>query len=300
MTNCHAHIEVDILNHHFDKRYEGFRLRFEDVIPELREYRAVGGFAICELTPMGLGRNPTRTLQVSKETEVMIVLGTGIYHEIFHPHEIVRMKSDQITEMFLRDINIGIENTGVKAGIIGELGTYTYEISKREKTVFIAAAQAAIESGLAISTHTHAGELAREQAVFLLSLGVKPKKIIIGHLDDKFPLRGEESLMRDLLSLGVWIQFDDIGFDYFSPTLGVQMPTDKARIELLSHLISDGFGDQILLGSDICKGSHLKAQGGPGFSHFAGSFYDAALQFGISEGAMKIMLIDNPVVALSF
>ena len=299
-TNCHAHVEVDVCAHHFDERYVNHRLRYEDVIPDLKEYKAGGGSTICELTPMGLGRNPSRIAQVSRETGVQIIMGTGIYHEAFHPYEIKNMDVDLITEMLIRDITIGIEDTGIKAGMIGEQGTYSSAITEREAIIFRASAAAAKETGVAISTHTHAGELGVEQAEFLLKEGVNPKKIIIGHLDDKSPLRAEVKLMRELLSLGVWIQFDDIGFDYYTPTLGVQMPSDQDRAEILAELIAEGFENQIVLGSDVCKASHLKSQGGPGFVHLVGNFPSIAKDYGISEATMKKLLIENPAQVLSF
>ena len=288
-TNCHAHVEVDVCTHHFDERYINHRLRYEDVIPDLIEYKTGGGSTICELTPMGLGRNPSRIAQVSRETGVQIIMGTGIYHEAFHPSEIKNMDVDLITEMLIRDITIGIENTGIKAGMIGEQGTYSSAITEREAIIFRASAAAAKETGVAISTHTHAGEL-----------GVSPKKIIIGHLDDKSPLQAEVKLMRELLSLGVWIQFDDIGFDYYTPTLGVQMPSDQDRAEILAELIAEGFENQIVLGSDVCKVSHLKSQGGPGFVHLVENFPSIAKNYGISEATMKKLLIENPAQVLSF
>jgi phosphotriesterase-related protein len=299
-TNCHAHVEVDVCAHHFDERYMNHRLRYEDVIPDLKEYKAGGGSTICELTPMGLGRNPSRIAQVSRETGVQIIMGTGIYHEMFHPYEIRNMDEDLITQMLIRDITIGIENTGIKAGMIGEQGTYTSAITEREAIIFRASATAAKETGVAISTHTHAGELGVEQAEFLLREGVSPKKIIIGHLDDKTPLRAEVKLMRELLALGVWIQFDDIGFDYFTPALGVQMPSDQDRVEILAEFIADGFENQIVLGSDVCKASHLKSQGGPGFVHLVTNFSTIAKDYGISEATMNKLLIENPAQVLSF
>ncbi len=300
ITNCHAHIEVDVCSHHFDERYLDHRLRFEDAVPELLEFKKFGGMTICELTPMGLGRNPSRVAEISRKTGVQIIMGTGIYHELFHPFEIRRMDVDSIAEMFIRDINVGIQNTGIRAGMIGEVGTYDHSITEREEIVFKASSIAALETGVAISTHTHAGKLALEQVELFLKEGVSADRIIIGHLDDRSPLESEVPLIYSLLDTGVWIQFDDIGFEYFSKTLGIQMPSDKDRLKVILSLIEDGFEDQILLGSDVCKSSHLKSNGGPGFVHFVKEFVSTAKDFGIPEVILKKLLIDNPAAALGF
>lgn len=299
-TNTHAHVEVDIAAHHLDERYLDYRMCFEDVIPELLDFKANGGKTICELTPMGLGRNPSRMVEVSKQTGVNIVMGTGIYHELFHPFHIRHLGEHEIAEMLIRDINEGIEDTKVKAGVIGEVGSYQNEISKREKVVFRACALASLETNAAISTHTHAGELAIEQASFFLDQGVMPNRLIIGHLDDRSPLEAEIPMLIELARMGVWVQFDDIGFQYYSHTLGAQMPSDEDRVKALINLIDSGFEGQILLASDVCKTKHLKSHGGPGFSHLVSSFVDIALGMGFSTNNIKTLLRDNPARAFSF
>lgn len=300
LTNSHAHIELDAGAHHSDLRYFDFRLRFEDVISELMDFKTFGGKTICELTPMGLGRNPSRMVQVSNQTGVNIIVGTGIYHETFHPFYVRQMGEHEIAEMLIRDVSVGIEDTKVKAGVIGEIGSYRHEITNREKVVFRACALASLETNVAISTHTHAGELALEQASFLLDQGVHPNRLIIGHLDDRSPLDAEIPLLLELAKMGVWIQFDDIGFEYFSHTLGVQMPRDEDRVLALMKLIDSGFESQILLGSDVCRTKHLKSHGGPGFSHLMSTFVDTAIRLGLSPKNLQSMLQDNPARAFSF
>jgi phosphotriesterase-related protein len=200
----------------------------------------------------------------------------------------------------VREFRDGVASTGVRAGVIGEQGTYADRINAREREVFLASADAALATGLAISTHTHAGELAAEQAELLLEAGVEPHKIIIGHMDDRSPLADQMDLFRNVLDLGVYLQFDDIGFSYYSPTLDVQMPTDQERAMILADLIQEGYLGQIVLGIDVCQARHLAARGGPGFAYLVRDFTEITAALGIDDAEMKRMLVDNPARALSF
>ena len=56
--------------------------------------------------------------------------------------------------MILNEIKFGVDDTGIKPGIIGEIGLDKSWVEGDEERVLRAAARAQIESGLAITTHT--------------------------------------------------------------------------------------------------------------------------------------------------
>ena len=76
-----------------------------------------------------------------------IVMGTGIYHEAHHPDSIAGLNDTEIAEILVRDITEGVDGTGIRAGIIGEQGTFTGPMTEREAVVFRASAMAAVETG---------------------------------------------------------------------------------------------------------------------------------------------------------
>ena len=155
-----------------------------------------------------------------------IVMGTGIYHDGHHPPSIASLDASEIAEMLVRDITEGVDGTGVRAGIIGEQGTFTGPMTEREKVVFRASAMAAMETGVAVTTHTHLGLNALDQIDVLTSVGLAPERIVIGHLDDGEP---DLDLIREIIRRGAWAQFDDIGYEYYTERLKVQMTTDVVR-----------------------------------------------------------------------
>lgn len=296
-TNCHAHLVHDLTKHHRDDRYADFALTIEDTGSELIDFRNAGGFALVELTPMGLGRDPASVAGEAVSTGVQVVLGAGIYHEAFHPAEIAGLHETGICDLLIREICEGIGDTGIRAGIIGEQGTYASRISAREADVFRASARAAIETGVAISTHTHAGELALEQLDLLERAGLPLDRVIVGHLDDRAPL--DIALQLEVARRGAWVQYDDIGFDYFTQTLNVQMPTDAERLRGISELIEAGFLDRIVLGSDVCRPSHLRTHGGPGLAHLVGAFRTQAREVGFTEVELHQLFTVNPATVLA-
>ena len=83
-----------------------------------------------------------------------------------------------------------------------------------------------------------------EQADFLISQGVNPKKIQIGHMEGNLDL----DYQKKVLDKGVFIAFDRIGLQVFGGC-----PMDPQRVETVLALIKAGYADQILLSHDFIQ-----------------------------------------------
>ena len=213
ITNAHAHLVVkaDTTKPPFDSTDQAeLVMTLNDSLPELQEFGDAGGFCLVDLTPMGLGRDPEALVRASEETGVHVVMGTGIYHEPFHPDAIADLDDVAIAELLVKEVTEGVGDTGIRAGIIGEQGTYTGPMTDREAVVFRASAMAAVETGVAVTTHTYLGRNALDQIDVLTSQGLDPDRIVIGHLDDGEP---DLDLIREIINRGAWAQFDDIGYE---------------------------------------------------------------------------------------
>jgi phosphotriesterase-related protein len=197
----------------------------------------------------------------------------------------------------VREVTEGMSGTGVRAGIIGEIGTYQNEMTDVERRVFRAAARAAQETGVAVTTHTYLGELALEQIDVLTGAGLAPERIVIGHLDDLTPLNLD--LAREIIRRGAWAEFDAVGCEYFTEALQAQMPTDLERLEALTTLAQEGLADRVILASDICRKRHLRVNGGPGLAHLAGRFRELAAEQGVPEELLDRVLRRNPATVLT-
>lgn len=302
LTNAHAHLSLEMQEQDHPEwsetaeRYDDHTLSIEDTLPELGAYARAGGTCLVELTPMGMGREPNALARASKETGVHIVMGTGIYHEPFHPNRIASLTDTQIAEIMIREITEGVDGTGVRAGIIGEQGTYKGPMTEREATVFRASAMAALETGVAVSTHTYLGRNALDQIDLFTSEGLPPERVVIGHLDDTEP---DLALCRRIIERGAYAQFDTIGYEYYTETLGVQMATDRVRAGALRELAGEGLADRIIVASDLCRKRHLTVNGGPGLSHLITGFRTLAEEEGVPGHVLDRCMIANPAKILA-
>jgi phosphotriesterase-related protein len=292
----HAHLACDLYSHHHDERYRDFVTEIDEMEVELVAYREAGGHALVELTPMGLGRDPAGMAHLARRSGVHVVAGTGVYHESFHPAAIAGLDDVGICLLFVREVTNGMDGTGVRAGIIGEIGTTTGAITPREAAVFRAAAWAARETGVAVTTHTVFGALALEQIDVLTRAGLDADRIVIGHLDDIEP---DLELCREIIRRGAWVQFDTVGFDYYSEALGTNLMPDDERLRWLLALADEGLGDRIIVASDLCRRRHLRRNGGPGLVHLADGFWRLAREEGVPESLLRSWMIDNAASVLA-
>lgn len=299
ITNAHAHLVggPDTSKPPFDTTdVSELIMTLDDSLPELEDFARAGGFCLVDLTPAGMGRDPTALVTASEQTGMHIVMGTGIYHDAHHPESIAGLDEAEIAEMLVRDITVGVDGTGVRAGIIGEQGTFTGPMTEREKVVFRASAMAAMETGVAVTTHTHLGLNALDQIDVLTAMGLAPERIVIGHLDDSEP---DLDLIREIIKRGAWAQFDDIGYEYYTERLKVQMATDVVRAAKLLQLAEEGLAGRVILASDFGMQRHLRVRGGPGLVVLADGFRRTALEGGVPEEVLDQCMINNPATVLT-
>jgi len=299
ITNAHAHLVgvPDTSKPPFDTTDAAeLTMTIDDSLPEVEDFARAGGFCLVDLTPAGMGRDPAALVRASEQTGMHIVMGTGIYHDAHHPPSIAGLDASDITEMLVRDITEGVDGTGVRAGIIGEQGTFTGPMTERENVVFRASAVAAMETGVAVTTHTHLGLNALDQIDVLTSQGLAPDRIVIGHLDDGEP---DLDLIREIIRRGAWAQFDDIGYEYYTERLKVQMTTDVVRAAKLLQLAEEGLAGRVILASDFGMQRHLQVRGGPGLVVLADGFRRTALEEGVPEEVLDQCMITNPATVLT-
>lgn len=287
VTMMHEHL---ILDHESSYR-GGFIARLEDVdvaVDEVAELKRLGGQTLVELTTGDIGRDPSQLKKIASRSGLNIVASTGYYAEPVYRQEVFELTIDRLAERMIAELDEGIGDTGIRAGIIGELGTFRRNISPAEERVFRAAARAQVHTGVAISTHTYwGGELALEQVAVLRDEGVEPDRIIVGHLGDRRTIEHYTSIGKQ----GVFLQFDHIG--------KTEYLADVVRAEMLAEMVRRGFADQLLISSDISYRTELKSLGGIGYGHVLSTFVPLLRSAGLSDSTIEQILVHNPRRALS-
>ena len=183
----HAPMRMDILGYLSYYHVANLdNLRLDDIdtaIAEIDLYKRHGGGAIVEASSIGLSRNPEGLTRVSRATGVHIVMGSSYYVKETHPPDMGDISEDDIFEEIVRDITVGVGSTGIRAGIIGEVGC-SYPLSDNERKVLRASAKAQRATGAAILIHPGRDEPSPEEIIeVIVDAGGDPGRTIIGHLD---------------------------------------------------------------------------------------------------------------------
>ena len=265
----------------------------EDLLAaELEEFRTRGGSCLVDLTLPGMGRDAARVKALSERAGVHIVLGCGYYREPYYPPGALvdRRSVDAIAEDFVREIKDGIEGTGIRPGIIGEIGTHKPWISAQEERVHRAVARTQRATGLSITTHSVLSRVGLEQLKLFLEEGADPSRIVIGHCDG-YPDLG---YYLELLNLGACIEFD--GFGYTVPYLRFGEPIVRG---LLLELLERRMENQILLSQDVCTMERLKRFGGNGYSYLQETVIPNLREAGVNDDLIHTLTVENPRRLLS-
>jgi phosphotriesterase-related protein len=232
---------------------------------ELARFADAGGRTVIEVTPHGLGRDVRALAWLSRETGVQIVAGCGYYSAISHPPGLGERRERAIAEEMSREILEGIGGTGVRAGVIGELGA-SDPLDPVERRVLRAAGRAQQETGAAVVVHTAPGTQSPfDVAKALVGAGADPAKVVISHIDERF--RDDLRLFKRLAAIGCRFGLDTFGRDLYYRARGRQHPSDAVRIEAVLRIVDAGLIDHILVAQDICHRHELAACGGWGYDH---------------------------------
>lgn len=279
ITYAHEHITIDLSG---PKKDEDCKLdNMEETIKELRELKSKGVCNIIDVTNRGMGRNVEFLAKVSEETGINILSSTGYYKSPFFPGEVYKLNIKELAHIMLMEIREGIENSGIKADIIGEIGTSKDNITPEEEKVFRAAAMVHVETGRPIVTHTTLGNLGMEQIKLFKEYGVNLDKVVISHV----ALSGDLDYILRLIDSGVNVAFDTIGKIKYQP--------EALRVDLLKELTKRGLSEKIVLSMDITRKSHLKYLKGIGYSYLLDDFVPLLRKGGISEAQINNMLVNN-------
>ncbi len=281
----HEHVFIDLV-----AEYRGSGLLNDEHLAcqELRALRAAGGGTLVDLTLDEIGRDPAGLRRVSEATGISIVMGCGHYRDPYLDRDwFDRTAVDAIADELVRDITEGVRGTGIRAGIIGEIGADRGFVSAAEERSFRAAARAHLRTGLTISTHAARWPVGIAQLDLLAEEGVDPRRVIVGHTDS-VPMPGYHLA---LVRKGCYVSFDSIG---------TGSPYDTARaVDYVLELVRAGFGAQILLSQDVCLRDHLQACGGCGYAYLLTGFLPLLTAAGLDPEQVSSFVTDNPRAALT-
>jgi len=256
---------------------------------EVARFAALGGGTIIDPTGLGVGRDLTGLQVVSRATGVNIVAGTGFYLEAAQPGAIADLDAAEIAELIMDDLRDGVD--GVRPGIIGEIGV-GQDFSPAERASLAAACMAQRETLLPIQIHLPAWfRLGDEVLDFVEAHSVDPAHVVLCHMGPSGP---DPDYQLRLLRRGAWVQYDMVGAEMFYADQGVQCPSDEDNARHLAGLVETGFGDRLLISSDIFLKNLLRRNGGPGYGHVLQYFVPRLHRHGFDDDTIEQLMVRNP------
>jgi Predicted metal-dependent hydrolase with the TIM-barrel fold len=279
-TMMHEHITIDLSGMKQDA--DACLNEREPTIAELKELYRYGVRNILDVTAMGMGRDSAYVQKIAEETGIQILQSTGFYKDPFLPEIVATSSVVELAELFVREIEEGIDGGLIKASCIGEIGTSNQEMTANEEKVFVAAVIAAKKTNALISTHTTLGTFAKEQIQFFIKHGIEPDRVVIGHT----ALANDLALIKDIIRLGFNVAFDTIGKKSYLP--------EEERVRFLLELEKEAVLDHVVMSMDITRKSHLKKNSGIGYAYLFEVFIPLLKEAGFQEESLNQILIENP------
>ncbi|MBE7001948.1 MAG: hypothetical protein E7421_04530 [Ruminococcaceae bacterium] len=299
-----ALFESDVSIHNVDVlRRNPFLVRdnmvLEDLdtaVYEVNRFKKAGGTTIVDLTNIGIKRDLAKIREVSRRTGVNVIAGCGLYTGLTIPAPYNQMTADRLADWMIDEIQNGEKETGIKPGVIGEIGT-SETVEPLEATSLRAAAFANLETGLPIYIHTYPWSRASLEAIDILTAeGVRPEQICICHLDVAF----DYDYLCRVFDKGVYAMFDNFGKEYYFPKQdavfsGGPFETDLDRVRMIIRMIQDKHTDRLMLATDVCLKSLLHSFGGWSYDHIFTNIQMMMENEGITAEDIDTILMKNPV-----
>jgi phosphotriesterase-related protein len=228
-----------------------------------------------------MGRDINFLRQLSTKSGMPIVAGAGFYTQPFYPKEISTMSEEQITQALIKQVEAD------PVGVFGEIGSWD-DISADERKVFRAIGKAHLATNLSIFTHTGIpGKSALEQLDLLEDAGVKPNRIVIGHVGNLVDVNVQ--VQKAICRRGAFIGFDRQGG-----------PGDAQQVPMVMALIEAGFADNLMFSADIASAAQMKRNGGQGYAKTLTVFVPKLKAAGASDEVLHGIMVDNPRRFLAF
>jgi phosphotriesterase-related protein len=260
-------------------------------IRELRQFKAAGGSSVVDCTNNGLGRAPLALKAISEATGVHVIMGSGYYIGRSHPGDLHQRTTDAIAEEIVQDLTVGVGDTGVRAGLIGEIGT-SFKIRDTEKKVLQAAARAHRRTGAPISVHLLPWRKNGMEALDILEReGANLHQVILSHLS---PTCDDLQYHTTLARRGAYVEYDFFGMEFYVDTVGEYMGSDHHSVTAIKRLIDEGCLERLLLSHDTGMKIQLTQYGGWGYAHLLKNVVPMLRRRGFGDGEINTLLVDNP------
>jgi phosphotriesterase-related protein len=236
ITLTHEHIMIDWIGPDSTGYHRWNRDSVvERMMPFFQEIAGYGCRTFIDCTPAYIGRDPYLDKRLSELSGLNIIISTGYYgamNDKYVPRHAWTETSEQLAERWLKEWNEGIDESGIRPGIIKIAVRRDTILSELHTKIVEAATLAHLKSGLTIVSHTGPGERAFEQLEILKKYGISPEAFVWTHAQGGT----KEDQIRAAKS-GAWISLDNVNSDTASILSYVEMLKNLKKNNLLNKVL---------------------------------------------------------------
>jgi phosphotriesterase-related protein len=265
-------------------------------VAKLQELKGRGVDTLVDLTVIGLGRYIPRIQAIADLVpDINIVVATGVYtyndvpmYFHFQGPGTVLGGPEPMVDFFVREIEEGIAETGVRAAIL-KCASDRPGITPGVERVLRAVARAHRTTGVPITTHTPTPPepWGLEQQRVFKEEGVDLSRVVIGHSGGTVNTDYHLALIEN----GSFLGFDHFGLMGF---------TLEERVAAVARLCVRGYAERIVLSHDaMCfvdwfPRSMMEAATDWRWTHIPMDVLPVMRAHGVSEADIHTMMVDNP------
>ena len=260
-------------------------------IAELADVVALGGRTVVDPTCQGIGRDPRALRRIADATGLNIVMGGGFYLQASHPQRVKAMRATDIADEIVREAIEGVADTGIRIGLIGEIGM-SADVTPEEEKSLRGAAQAQRRTDLPLMVHLPGWfRVAHRVLDAIAEEGGSLRHTVLCHMN---PSGADLPYQVALAARGAFLEYDMIGMDFWYADQGVQCPSDEDNARAIMGLIGHGCIDRLLLSQDVFLKMMLTRYGGFGYAYLLRHFLPRLRRHGATEAHIDQMMVRNP------
>ena len=258
---------------------------------ELLPAKHEGVVTVVDPTCQGIGRDPLALRRIAEASGLNVVMGGGFYLQASHPAHVRELSIGGIADEIVAEALHGVGDSGVRIGLIGEIGVSS-DFTPAERKSLRGAAQAQARTGLPLMIHLPGWfRLGHEVLDIVAAEGADLHHTVLCHMN---PSGADTPYQASLAERGAFLGYDMIGMDFFYADQGVQCPSDEDNARAVVGLIARGHLNRILLSQDVFLKMMLTRYGGFGYAYLLRHFLPRLRRHGVAEADLTSLMVGNP------
>ena len=262
----------------------------ERIVNGLTQAKEGGIDTVVDATTLDLGRDVTVLAEASRRTGVNIIACTGWWLDM--PRFLAGVSADQFAQLFIREIEEGIADTDIKAGIL-KAASDILGVTQGEEAVLRGVARAHLKTNVPIMLHSYSpGQVGRQQLAILKEEGVNLRRVKMDHSNDTTDVE----YLTWLLEQGCYLGLDRYPGRNASPL---------ARTKTMKALLDAGYAERLLPSHDwslvqvmaeapLISPEEREERNPYGYLYMKKVVFLQLQEMGVSEAVLNSLCVDGP------